>query len=359
MDDLYKKLKRLGWDEELFNHVEGPIPENNQLVRVTAVHKDKYTIDTGETEISAEITGKLMFDADSPVDYPCSGDWVIAEIFDEGSFAIINKILQRKTLLKRKTSGKKVEYQLIAANIDTAFIMQSLDTNYNLNRLERYLVMVNETGIEPVILLSKSDLLSTDELENKLNEVSAHLPDIRVYAFSNVAETGIDKINETFQPGKTYCMLGSSGVGKTTLLNRLIGEIKFYTNEVREKDGKGRHTTTVRQLISLDNGSLIIDTPGMRELGNIGVETGISETFDEIEKIAEDCRFNNCTHINEKGCAVLTALEEDKISEKRYKNYIKMKKESAHNKRTYLEKRRRDKEFGKMIKSVMKNKVKK
>jgi ribosome biogenesis GTPase len=289
------------------------------------------------------------------LDYPAVGDWVLANFYDENTFAIIHEILPRKSLLKRKTPGKKVDFQLIAANIDVAFIFQSLNENFNIRRLERYLVMVNESNIQPIVLLSKSDLLASEDIADKINDIQEAMPDLQVIPFSNENEFGLDSVREIMQPGLTYCLLGSSGVGKTTLLNNLIGEARFKTKIVSKKESKGRHATTHRQLIKLDWGALVVDTPGMRELANFSVTTGLEETFSEIIKLAEDCQFNDCTHVEEKGCAVLGAVENGLVSADRYQNYIKMNKESNYNEMTYLEKRKKDKQFGKHCKSVMKH----
>jgi ribosome biogenesis GTPase len=258
--------------------------------------------------------------------------------------------------LKRKTPGKKVDYQLIAANIDVAFIVQSLNDNFNLRRLERYLVMVNESKIKPIVLLSKSDLLSGDDIAKRINEIKKIMPSLEIVTFSNENESGLDSVKAIMQPCHTYCLLGSSGVGKTTLINNLIGKSIYKTKKVSKKESKGRHATTHRQLIKLDSGAMVIDTPGMRELGNFSVETGLDETFSEIISLARKCRFSDCSHVEEKGCAVLEAVEKGLLSADRYQNYIKMNKESNYNEMSYLEKRKKDKQFGKFIKAVMKHK---
>jgi len=284
------------------------------------------------------------------------GDWVRVQMLDQGSRAIIHDICPRKTILKRKTAGKKISHQVIAANLDTAFIVQSLDANYNLRRLERYMVMVYDGGIQPVVLLSKSDLLDTQEIDTRLNEIGSIFPELAVVVFSNKNGDGLDRIWALLAPGDTYCLLGSSGVGKTTLLNSLLRDAMFETRTVREKDGKGRHTTTRRQLISLKNNALIIDTPGMRELGSLAVESGLKSAFHEIEEMSSACRFHDCSHTQEEGCAVLSAVEDGSLSRKRYQNYVKMMKESMFHEMSYQEKKKKDKQFGKMVKSVMKSK---
>jgi len=257
-------------------------------------------------------------------------------------------------VLKRKTPGKKIDFQLIAANIDIAFIMQSLDDDFSLRRFERYLSMVYESNINPIILLSKSDLLSSQEVENKINEVNKVAGNVPVKAFSSTTGKGLENIKPLLIEMQTYCLLGSSGVGKTTLLNHLLEDEKFETQSVRQKDSKGRHTTTNRVLTRLKNGSMIIDSPGMRELGVFSVAQGLDETFSEILELAESCKFSDCSHINQKGCAILQALNDGELDQKRYQNFIGMKKESDFYDMSYLEKKKKDKAFGKMVKTAMK-----
>ncbi len=340
-----------GWFQERLKEIQ---KLEYSLARVTAVNKDKYTIRNEESEVPAEVTGKLMFGAESSLDLPAVGDWVYVQYFNENTLAIIHEILPRKSLLKRKVAGKKIDYQPIASNIDIAFIMQSVDFDFNLRRLERYLIMVNESHITPIILLSKSDLISADNLEQKISTIKNTNPGCEIIAFSNKTGTGLDEIKRIVKLGQTYCLLGSSGVGKTTLINRLIGENIFATHDVREKDGKGRHVTARRQLIILEQGGLIIDTPGMRELGNIGAQTGLDKTFKDIIDLAQDCHFKDCTHVNEPGCAVRNAVESGKLSEKRYQNYLKTRKESEYYEMSYLERRNKEKKFGKLIKVAKK-----
>jgi ribosome biogenesis GTPase len=349
-------IEKLGFGKWFQNNVDPMDLDRFDIARVMAVHKDSFIINNGENDVFAELIGKMVFSAASPIDYPAVGDWVFATFYDENTFSIIHNVLPRKSLLKRKTPGKKIDFQLIAANIDVAFIVQSLGANFNLRRLERYLVMVKESNIEPVVLLSKSDLLDAENIANRIAEIHRIMPFLHVQPFSNENESGLKNIKDLLAPRQTYCLLGSSGVGKTTLLNNLIGESIFTTKTVREKDSKGRHATTYRQLIMLDCEAMLIDTPGMRELGNFSVETGIDETFSEITELSKRCQFNDCNHVNEKGCAVIEAVENGQVSEKRYQNYIKIQKESNYNEMSYLEKKQKDKQFGKLIKSVMKQK---
>lgn len=347
-------LEQLGYDEWFQNRSKEFVSDNFSVARIVEVNKNNYKVSNGQHDMFAELSGKFLFNTENSIDFPTVGDWVIVQCFDDYSLAIIHNILPRKSLLKRKDPGKAVEFQLIAANIDYAFIMQSVDSNFNLNRLERYFVMINESKIQPIVVLSKTDLISANELAEINDRIKRFDNKYLFLPISNVTDNGIENLQNELKPGKTYCLLGSSGVGKTTLLNKLLGEKLFEVNEVREKDGRGRHTTARRQLVRLESGSIFIDTPGMRELGNFTIETGLEETFDEIATYSRNCRFKDCTHTHEKGCAVIEAVEQGIIDEERYQNFLKIQKESAYYEMSYLEKRKRDKVFGKMIKNYKK-----
>ena len=349
-------LAKIGFDKWFQDKIDLSKMTDYQIARVITVNKNSFVVSNGKDDIYAELTGKYLFNSDSILDFPTVGDWVYVQLFDDDALAIIHDIFPRKSLLKRKTPGKKIEYQLIAANIDTAIIMQSLDSNFNLRRLERYLVMINESYITPVIFLSKSDLIGLSEIESKINDIYKIIPDIKIVAFSNNNLTDIENLKKQFTPSETFCLLGSSGVGKTTLLNNLIHQELYKTQPIREKDGRGKHTTSRRELIVLENGAIVVDNPGMRELGIISIESGLDDTFNEIAELASQCRFTDCTHTIESGCAVLKALAGGMISKERYQNYIKMYKESLYYEMSYFEKRQKDKKFGKFIHTYMKNK---
>ncbi|HKI79946.1 MAG TPA: ribosome small subunit-dependent GTPase A [Ignavibacteriaceae bacterium] len=348
-------IEKLGFDKWFRDRLETTKADQFQIARVISINKNSFIVTNGQKDIFAELTGKFLFNLESSLDFPAVGDWVYMQSFDNDSLAIIHDIFPRKSLLKRKTSGNKVEHQLIAANIDVAIIMQSLDANYNLRRLERYLVMINESKIKPVVFLSKSDLENAGDIDKKKNEIRKIMPGIDIISFSNSNISDIENIKSLLKPLHTYSLLGSSGVGKTTLLNNLINEDTFKTQPIREKDGRGMHTTTRRELIVLDNGAIIIDNPGIRELGIISADSGLNETFNEIAELSKQCRYADCTHVVEQGCAVLQALEKGGISIERYKNYMKIQKESLYNEMSYYEKRQKDKKFGKFMHEHKKN----
>ena len=232
MTNTRQLIEDIGFDQSFLDNVDPETIAGREIARVVTVHKDHFIINNGEKDVLAELVGKLIYGAQSPLDYPTVGDWVLANFYDETTFSVIHEILSRKTLLKRKTPGKKIDFQLIAANIDTAFIIQSLDGNFNLRRLERYLVMANEGHIRPIVLLSKCDLVTTEDIAKKIDDIHAIMPRLKVYPFSNIDTSGLEDIQGLLTPGNTYCLLGSSGVGKTTLLNHFIGESLLKTKTV-------------------------------------------------------------------------------------------------------------------------------
>lgn len=348
-------IESIGFNNWFKDQIDPNQNADLKIVRVISVNKNSFVVSNGEKDIYAELTGKFLFNSDSALDLPTVGDFVYAQLFDDDTLAIIQDIVPRKSLLKRKAAGKKIDYQLIAANIDIAIIMQALDSNFNIRRLERYLVIVNDNNITPMILLSKSDLISPEEVEEKKKQIFEILPEAKIFVFSNNNLSDIENIKSIFTPHKTYCLLGSSGVGKTTLLNNLVHEELYKTQPIREKDGRGKHTTTRRELIILENAAIIIDNPGMRELGIISNESGISSTFGEIDELSDQCKYKDCTHTVEVGCAVIEALQGGKISDERYNSYIKILKEAKYNEMSYVEKRQKDKQFGKFFHNTMKD----
>jgi len=322
--------------------------------RVSAVHRDSCLVRGGSGEVFAELLGSLAYFIESSMDLPAVGDWALVRYHNNGTFAIIHGLLPRKTFLRRKSPGRKIDYQMIAANVDCALIVQACDNDFNVRRLERYLIMVREGHIEPVLILTKSDLVGPEQIDRKIADVRQAGIECDVIPLSNVTGAGLERVQHVLKPGRTYCMVGSSGVGKTTLVNRILGRDAYKINEVRVSDGKGRHTTTQRQLIVLENGAMLIDTPGMRELGNIGAETGLEESFADIWSLAKNCRFADCTHTQEAGCEVLAAVAAGTVRGDRYQSFLKLMKESEYNELSYVEKRKKDKAFGKFINTAMK-----
>lgn len=317
--------------------------------RVIAEHKERYIVQTAKGEIDAEVTGHLRFTARERADFPAVGDWVAMDIFDT-DFGIIHEILPRYSLLEREGVGKAVEIQVIAANIDVAFIVQAIDRDFNVNRLERYLTLCYQSAIEPIILISKVDLKSEAEIDALIQSVRERIHHVTIIAFSSLSENGFDAIHRCLQSGKTYCLLGSSGVGKSTLLNHLLGKEQMKTGTISEAIQRGRHITSHRELFALPNGAFLIDNPGMREVGIADLSTGLDRTFDDILSLSQQCKFSDCTHTTETGCAVLQAVEEGRLNDQSYHNYLKMMREKEHFESTLIERRQKDKAFGKMIK---------
>lgn len=319
------------------------------VARVIVEHKGAYRVKNAEGEYLARITGKQMFAASSREDYPAVGDW--AEITDLGEEqAVIHRVLPRKTVLKRKSSGKN-EIQIIAANIDAAFAIQSVDRDYNLNRFERYLAIAQDGGIRPAIVLNKVDLILQDELETRIRQIRNRFGMIDLLATSTRTHEGLETLKAYIAKGKTYCFLGSSGVGKSSLINQLLGQEVIETSQI-SSPGRGRHTTTRREMYFLEAGGIVIDNPGMREVGMTEVGDGIQGLFDEITSLAKTCKYTDCTHVHEPGCAVRSAIEAGQLDEDQYRNYLHLKKEAEYYEMTEQQKRRKDGEFGKFVKKA-------
>tara|TARA_R110000868_G_scaffold368227_1_gene631187 strand:+ start:10232 stop:11374 length:1143 start_codon:yes stop_codon:yes gene_type:complete len=348
-------LEDLGFNSLAKTAIENEVQDGLELGRVVVEHKERYEVQTSSGAYNAEITGSLRFSAESRADFPTVGDWVNLSIYDDET-AIIVKVLPRFSSLERQAVGKFGECQLIASNVDVAFIMQAVGHDFNLNRLERYLTICNSSSIKPIVLLSKIDLISADELAQLINSISERLPSILVIALSNESLSGYEELNNHINSNNTYCILGSSGVGKSSLTNNLLTNSKMEVSEVSESNSKGRHTTSHRELLILPQGGVIIDTPGMRELGITTDSSGVDETFDQINTLSNNCKFSDCSHTEELGCAILEALDKGELDQESFNNFHKLKREQAHFSRTTHEKRAKDKKMGKLYKSIIQEK---
>lgn len=302
----------------------------------------------------AKLAGRYLYRHHLSEVLPCVGDWVCVEKRPADETGLVHKLLERRTALRRKSAGDSIDYQMIAANVDCVFIVQSCHYDFNPKRLERYLVMVRDGGADPHVLLTKTDLVDPEVLASQLAEIRAAGFTAPVLTLSNVTREGIDDLKRTLLPAKTYCFVGSSGVGKSTIINQLIGREMLQTKGV-SGTGEGRHTTVRRELIILESGALVIDNPGMREFGILGAESGIDGSFSDIVGFASGCRYRNCSHAGEPGCAVLEAVNSGEIRQEHYDNYIKLREESEFHQMSYVEKRKKDRDFGRYIKSVKKD----
>ena len=343
-------LDSLGWDSWFEAQIESLCAEDNCIARVAAVDRDQLLLLGQAGAFRAKLSGKYLCGSVSGSKRPCVGDWVCVETAEYGQFGRVSGIFDRRTCLRRRAAGESVEYQMIAANVDFVIIVQSCHYDFNLKRLERYLVMINNGGASPLILLTKTDLVTVEVLADQIEQIrSAGISD-PVATLSNVTRAGLDELRSSLSAGKTYCFVGSSGVGKSTIINNLLGRNRMATNVV-SSTGEGRHTTVRRELIVLQNGALVIDNPGMREFGVFAADEGIEASYPDILALAKECRFRDCTHSNEPGCAVLNALERGEIDAEHYGNFAKLRRESEHNRLSYAQKRKKDREFGRFIKT--------
>lgn len=348
-------LSKFGLDEYL-NKINIENEDNIEIGRVCAEHKEKYTVVTEKGEFNAEITGNLRFSAESREDFPVVGDWVAVVIADS-NLAIIHEMFPRYSHLSRQAVGKFAETQVIASNIDYAFLVQAVDRDFNINRLERYLTLCSSSKVHPVIILTKIDLINNEEIDQIKEKIKKRIKNSDIFTISNYTKKGYNELIDFINKGKTYCMLGSSGVGKSTLLNNLSGKLIMKTDHISESNGKGRHVSTHRELFVLENGGILIDNPGMREVGISDSSNGVETVFDQILEIGKGCKFKDCTHTSEKGCKVIEALENNTIDRNSYDNYLKIEKEKIHFELSLSEKRKKDKSLAKIVKNYKRENI--
>jgi ribosome biogenesis GTPase len=328
-------LTTFGWDEFFEASFESYARDGYTAGRVALEHKNLFRVYTQHGEVLAEISGKLRHEALNRSDLPAVGDWVAIRSRPEGGRVTIHAVLPRRTSFVRKIAGSRTGEQIVGANIDTVFLLTSLNQDFSVRRIERYLVIAWESGANPIIILSKSDLC--DRVADAIGQVQSIARGVPVHAISVVTERGLQDIAQYFKRGRTVAMLGSSGVGKSTLINHLAGVEYLKVQTVREHDDRGRHTTTHRELVRLPAGGLVLDTPGMRELQLWDGDDSLQFVFDDIESLAARCFFSDCQHEDEPRCAVREALAAGTIDTGRYESYGKLQKELQ-----YLA-RRRDK----------------
>lgn len=321
-------LVRYGWDEAREAQFEEYARQGLQPGRVVLEFNQFHRVFMESGEILAEVAGRLKHEAAGRADLPAVGDWVALRRVGNEEKAVIHAILPRRSKFARKTKGAKTEEQIVGANIDVVFLVTSLNQDFRIRRLERYLAIAWESSARPVIILTKTDLC--EDVEAKFEAVQAIAAGVPIHAVCAIKGEGMHELQPYFAAGQTVALIGSSGVGKSTLINALLGFDRQFVKQVREHDDRGLHTTRHRELISLPSGGLVLDTPGMRELQLWESDEGVETTFEDIEELAAHCYFTNCRHENEPRCAVRAAVEDGRLPADRLGSYQKLQLELAH-----------------------------
>lgn len=354
------QLRELGWDEGFSHHFdEWAGKPHVQPGRVFVEFNYIFRVYLAGGEVDAVLAGRLKHHAESRSELPAVGDWVVVRQRPDDERGTIVAVLPRRSRFSRKTAGQVTDEQVVAANVNVAFTVMALDGDFSLRRLERYLLLARESGAAPVTLLTKPDL--ADDVAARVAEVTALAGETPVHVLSPKFNEGIDQVAHYLTPGRTGALLGSSGVGKTTIINRLVGADVRKTRDVRGSDSKGRHTTTNRELVVLPNGGLLIDTPGMREIQLWDVGSAVSETFDEIAALGAGCHFSDCRHRDEPRCAVKAAVADGRLAAERLDSYLKLQEELAflerqQDERAQIEHKRRSKVLTKSANQHIKSK---
>ncbi len=345
----HEELRRLGWSE--WHEARTECGPEEALGRVAAVDREALRVMDPTGTFRATLAGRFLHRHTESHELPCVGDWVVLQKGAPGDWGLVHRVVERRTALWRRSAGSSVERQMIAANVDRAVVVQSCHYDFNLRRLERYLVMVREGGAEPCVLLTKTDLVAPEVVDAQRAEIRAAGIESPVLTLSNVTQAGLDELRRMLVPGQTYCFVGGSGVGKSTLINQLIGGARLQTGGV-SGTGEGRHTTVRRELVVLEGGALVIDNPGMREFGLVEASGGIGGGFGSIAELAPGCRYRDCSHTGEPGCAVLAAVESGELSRAQYESFLKLRAESEFAEMSQVERRRKDRAFGRLVRSV-------
>jgi len=353
-------LQHIGFIDFFETHFSPFKEKNFKPARVIRQNKTNYLILSEDGELTAQLSGKMLHKDDKMLK-PVVGDWVVISTTDNDSLAIIHDVLPRQTIVERKTAGDKTEAQIIAVNIDKLILVVGLDDNFNIRRIERYLTMIYDSGAEPIILLNKTDLC--DDVESRKAEVESIAFGVPVITISALNNFGLDELEEHLSHGKTIALIGSSGVGKSTIINHFMNYEKMKVKSVSDEKHQGRHTTTHRELIVLPNGAVMLDTPGMRELQLWGDEENVSKSFSDIESLSAMCKFVDCKHQSEPGCAIINAIESGELKQKRFDSYLKQLRELQHLARRQdqlgrHEMNKRGKKFAARVKAAVKFKKK-